>query len=225
MVTTSPAQARTMSGSGTPSSLPAQSQIPAPRRQCSCGLVDREVLQLRLLVDDDEVDVRARAQAVVGDRQQRVGVRRQVDPGHRTACVSTVWIRPGPWWLKPLWSLRHAVEVSSMLRLGTLARQGRCSASSSHLACWTVWEALTIAKASYVANMPCRPVKRVALEPAVAVVLGEHLHHPARCVTARRRPAGPPPSRRGRTASKTAPSRLLLVSSGQNSRNVSGLSR
>ena len=45
-----------------------------------------------------------------------------------------------------------------MLRLGTLARHGRSSASSSHLACCTVCEALTIANASYVANMPCRPV-------------------------------------------------------------------
>ena len=72
--------------------------------------------------------------------------------------VMTFWIRPGPWWLNPLWSLRHAVEVSSTFRLGTFARQGRLSASCSHLLCWMVCEALTIANASYVANQPCRPV-------------------------------------------------------------------
>ena len=58
MVTTSPAQASTMSGSLLPSSLPAQSQTPAPRAQCSIGLVHGQPLQLRLLVDHDQVHVR-----------------------------------------------------------------------------------------------------------------------------------------------------------------------
>jgi len=60
----------------------------------------------------------------------------------------TFWIRPGPWWEKPLWSLRHTVEVSSTFKLGTGARHGSSAASSSHLACWIVCEALTIANAS-----------------------------------------------------------------------------
>ena len=47
-----------------------------------------------------------------------------------------------------MWSLRQAVEVSRMFRLGTLARQARWSASCSHLLCWMVCEALTIANAS-----------------------------------------------------------------------------
>ncbi len=62
--------------------------------------------------------------------------------------VRTVWMRPGPWWEKPLWSLRQAVEVRRMLRLGTLARQSRRRDSWSHLLCCTVIEALTMAKAS-----------------------------------------------------------------------------
>ncbi len=41
IVTTSPAQARTMSGSLVPSSVPAHSQMPAPVAQCStaCSMV------------------------------------------------------------------------------------------------------------------------------------------------------------------------------------------
>ena len=35
-----------------------------------------------------------------------------------------------------------------MFRLGTLARHGSWFASSSHLLCWMVCEALTMAKAS-----------------------------------------------------------------------------
>ncbi len=61
---------------------------------------------------------------------------------------STTSIRPGPWWLKPLWSLRQQVEVSRMLSEAIGARHGSRSASCSHLACCTVIDAETIANAS-----------------------------------------------------------------------------
>jgi hypothetical protein len=60
MVTTSPAQASTMSGSLVPSSVPAHSQMPAPRSQCStaasmlrncnCGCLS---ITIRLMYDRD----------------------------------------------------------------------------------------------------------------------------------------------------------------------------
>jgi hypothetical protein len=46
------------------------------------GRLHVEVLQRRLLAGDDHVHVLLRPQAVVGDRQQGVGVRGQVDPDH-----------------------------------------------------------------------------------------------------------------------------------------------
>ena len=57
-------------------------------------------------------------------------------------------IRPGPWWLKPLWSLRQQVEVSRMFSEAIESRQGSSSASCSHLVCCTVIEAETMANAS-----------------------------------------------------------------------------
>ena len=54
-------------------------------------------------------------------------------------------IRPGPWWLKPLWSLRQQVDVSRMLSDAIGARQGRWICSWSHLVCCTVIDAETIA--------------------------------------------------------------------------------
>ena len=50
-------------------------------------LVDGRELQVLLLVGDDDVDVVGAAQAVIGDRQQRVGVGRQVDAHDRRALV------------------------------------------------------------------------------------------------------------------------------------------
>ena len=57
-------------------------------------------------------------------------------------------IRPGPWWLKPLWSLRQQVEVSSTFSEATGARQASSALSCSHLVCWIAIEAETIANAS-----------------------------------------------------------------------------
>jgi hypothetical protein len=59
-----------------------------------------------------------------------------------------VSISPGPWWLKPLWSLRQQVEVRRTLSEATGARHSSRRISSSHFACWIAIEAETIAKAS-----------------------------------------------------------------------------
>ena len=50
-------------------------------------LLHVEILQVLLLVGDDDVDVVLAAQAVVGDRKQRVHVRRQIDPRDVRALV------------------------------------------------------------------------------------------------------------------------------------------
>ena len=57
-------------------------------------------------------------------------------------------MKPGPWCENPLWSLRQQVEVSRTLREATGARQDSSRHISSHLACWVVIEATTIANAS-----------------------------------------------------------------------------
>ena len=54
------------------------------------GLVDVQPLRRRVLSCDDDVDVGAAPQAVVGDREQAVRVRRQVDPDHLGLLVDHV---------------------------------------------------------------------------------------------------------------------------------------
>ena len=68
--------------------------------------------------------------------------------------VSAVSMSPGPWWLKPLWSLRQQVEVKRMFNDGMGSRQESLIASSSHFVCWMVIDADTIANASYVTKIP-----------------------------------------------------------------------
>ena len=82
--------------SGSASLVHAQSQTEAPRAQCSTRLVDAEPLELRLLVDDDQVDVVPAAEAVIGDREQTVRIRRQVIRATVPFFESTTSIKPGP---------------------------------------------------------------------------------------------------------------------------------
>ena len=77
-VGTSPQQAITTSGSP-PRSLLAHSQMPMPAVQCLTACVHRQPLRRGLLAGDDDVDVVAAAQAVIGHREQRVGIGRQID--------------------------------------------------------------------------------------------------------------------------------------------------
>src|ERR1700760_664170 len=69
----SPAQASTTSGSAV--AVLAHCPMPSPRGECG------------LLAGDDDVDVVAAAQAVIGHRQQGAAVRRQVDPRYLGALV------------------------------------------------------------------------------------------------------------------------------------------
>ena len=112
--------------------------------------VDGGELQVLLLVGHDHVHVVLAAQAVIGHRQQRVGVRRQVDADDR----------------RPL--VRHQIDESRVLvreAVVILAPDGRASAGcsrrpptratgtwflqmSSHFACWLNIESMTCANAS-----------------------------------------------------------------------------
>ena len=79
--------AMTTSGSLPSSSVPAHSQIPSPLVQCAIASSMVRKFGLRLLTRDDHVDVLARPQAMVVRGQQRVRVRRQVDPDDLGALV------------------------------------------------------------------------------------------------------------------------------------------
>ena len=113
------------------------------------GRLHVEPLQLRLLVDDDQVDVVAAAEAMVGHREQAVGVRRQIDARHRASLREH-----GVDQARALVAEAVVVVAPAGRRQQDVQRRdGRCAradprAFSSHLVCCTVIEADTIANAS-----------------------------------------------------------------------------
>ena len=67
---------------------------------------------------------------------------------------------PGSWWVKPLWSCRHTVEVTSRLSEAISSRHDRWLQMESHFACWLNIESMMWTNASYDEKNPCRPVRR-----------------------------------------------------------------
>jgi hypothetical protein len=70
----SPAQPKTMSGSSPSGTLDAHSQTEAPEREVLDGRVHVELLELRLLVYCDEVDIVTASVTVARAGEEGVGV-------------------------------------------------------------------------------------------------------------------------------------------------------
>ena len=125
---------------------------------------------------------------------------------------------PGPWWLKPLWSLRQQVEVSRMLSEATGARQGSSSQRLEPLRVLHRHRGGDHGERLVGGEQAVAPGEQVALEPALAEVLAEHLHHPAVRATRDRRSATGAPRGTGSRPRRPRRGGCEFVSSGQKSR-------
>ena len=66
-----------------------------------------------------------------------------------SAFLLTTWsMKPGSWWVKPLWSCRQTCEASRKLSEAIGRRQGMCRVTFSHLACWLNIESMMWMNAS-----------------------------------------------------------------------------
>ena len=141
--------------------------------------VDGEPLRGGLLAGDDQVDVVPAAQAVVGYREQRVGVGRQIDAHHVGLLVQQVideagvLVREAVVVLPPDQRTEQVVELSDGLAPGNLARGLEPLGVLVHHRVDDVDEGLVAGEEAVAAG------EQIALEPALAHVLAEHFHHAA----------------------------------------------
>ena len=142
-------------------------------------LVDGQPLLLRLLVDDDQVDVALRPQAVVPHRQQRVGVRRQVDPGDVAPLGDHVLDQTGPLVGEPVVVVAPGGRGQQDVQAGHLGPPRQVVGLLQPLAVLDGLRGADHGERLVGGEQPVPSGQRVALQPAVAVVLAEHLHHPA----------------------------------------------
>ena len=107
-----------------------------------------EPLPRRLLAGNDDVDVVAAAQAVIDDREQRIGVRWQVDADDVGFLVRHVVDEAGILVGKAVVVLAPDMRSQQVGQRGHGLRQGISCDTFSHLACWLNMESMMWMKAS-----------------------------------------------------------------------------
>ncbi len=143
------------------------------------GGIHVQPLQLRLFAGDDDIDVVAAAQAMVGDREQRVGVRRQIDADdirllvHHMVDETRVLVAESVVVLPPDVRGEQVIQRGDGPPPGDLAR---------HLEPLGVLVEHRVddVDEGFVAGEETMPAgEQVAFQPALAQVLAQDLHHPA----------------------------------------------
>ena len=176
-VGTSPAQASTTSGTP-PSSVPGPVPDPDAARAVRHGLLHRQPLRRRRLAGHDHVDVVARAQAVVGHREQRVGVRRQVDPHDLGLLVDHVVDEAGVLVGEAVVVLPPHVRGEQIVERGDRPPPRDAPGHLQPLRVLVEHRVDDVDERLVAGEQPVAAGQQVALQPALAQVLGQDLHHP-----------------------------------------------
>ena len=142
-------------------------------------LVHRQVVQRRLLAGHDHVDVVARAQAVVGDRQQAVGVGRQVDADDLGLLVDDVVDEPRVLVGEAVVVLAPDVRGEQVVQRRDRPPPRDVARDLQPLRVLVEHRVDDVDERLVAGEQPVAAGQQVALQPALAEVLAEHLHHAA----------------------------------------------
>ena len=155
---------------------------PLPNTQSGFAVLDRLVhrqpLRSRLLARHDDVDVVSATQTMVGDREQAVGVGRQIDADDLGFLVDDVVDEP-----RVLVAEAVVILAPDMARQEVIQRANRPSPGDviAHLQPLGVLikHRIDDVDERFIAREKTVPAgQEIALEPALALVLAEHLHDP-----------------------------------------------
>ena len=153
--------------------------MPTPCVQWTIASSIGEEVERRLLAGDDDVDVVPAAQAVVGDREQAVCVRRQVDADdlgllvHDVVDEARVLVREAVVILPPDVRAQEVVERRQRVPPGNLARD------LQPLGVLVEHRVDDVDKRLVAVEEPVAASEEVALEPPLALMLREDLHDAA----------------------------------------------
>ena len=142
-------------------------------------LVHRQPLRSRLFARDDDVHIVTAAQTVIGDRQQRVGIRRQIDANDLRFLVHDVVDEAGVLVAEPVVILPPDVGGQQIIERGDRPPPRNLVADLQPLGVLIehrvddVDERLVAGKESVPAG------QEIPFQPTLALVLAEHFHHPA----------------------------------------------
>ena len=143
------------------------------------GGVHRQPLRRRVLARDHDVDVMAAAQAVVHHRQQAVGIRRQVDAHDLGLLVHDVVDETGILVREAVVILPPDVRGQQVVQRGDLPPPRQVRRDLQPLGVLVEHRIDDVDERLVAVEQPVPAGEQVALEPALALVLAEHLHHAA----------------------------------------------
>ena len=139
-----------------------------------------------------------------------------------SAFLLTTWsMKPGSWWLKPLWSCRQTWTREQVVQRRRSARAIDVPSDLQPLRVLVEHRIDDVDERLVAVEEAVAAGEEVALEPALAEVLREDLHDPAARARAGRRAASVSAFQVLSVTSRTASSRFDAVSSGPNKRKVS----
>ena len=142
-------------------------------------LVHRQPLRRRLLAGNDDVDVVPAAQAVIGDRQQAVGVGRQVDADDLGLLVDDVIDKSGILMAEAVVILSPDMARQEVVQRTDRSPPGNVIAHLQPLGV-LVEHRIDDVDERLVAGEEAVPAgQEIALEPALALMLAQHLHDPS----------------------------------------------
>ena len=142
-------------------------------------LVHGQPLRRRLLAGDDDVDVVAAAQAMVGHRQQAIGVRRQIDPDDFRLLVDDVVDEAGVLVAKAVVVLPPDVARQQIVERCDRPAPGDVIADLQPLGVLVEHRVDDVDERLVAGEEAVSAGQQIAFEPALALVLAQHLHDPA----------------------------------------------
>ena len=175
-------------------------------------VLHRQELERGLLAGDDDVDVVAAAQAVVGDREEAVRVRRQVDADDLRLLVHDVVDEAGILVREAVVVLAPDVRAEQVVQRRDRAAPRDVARHLQPLRVLVEHRVDDVDEGLVAVEEAVPSGEEVALEPALALVLGEHLQHAAvagEVLVGRQRLGVPRPV--GRLEDRAEPVRVGLV--------------
>ncbi len=142
-------------------------------------LVHRQPLRRRLLAGDDHVHIVAAAQAVVGDREQAVRVGRQIDAHHLGLLVDDVVDEARILVAEAVMVLPPDMARQQIVQRGDRPPPLDVIAHLQPLGVLVEHRVDDVDERLVAGKEPVATGEQVALEPSLALMLAEHLHHPA----------------------------------------------
>ena len=97
-----------------------------------------------------------------------------------SAFLLTTWsMKPGSWWEKPLWSCRQTCEDKQVVERGDRPPPGDVVADLQPLGVLIEHRIDDVDERLVAGEEPVPAGQQIAFEPALALVLAQHLHHAA----------------------------------------------